>query len=406
MAYDAELAQRIRERMTAVAEVSEKKMFGGLAFLTSGNMTVGVYGDSLMARIAPEAMDAALAEPGVRPFDMDGRPMREWVLVAGEDLSADDELKRWIDRARRLPPVESNQGLFHFTEPMPAYAGSYLHKWDSPVHTHSFVEIAFAVSGTATHHSQAGQREMRPGDVLLLRPGVWHGYQECQRFEVYNCCFSSELLRRELAWTREDPLLGFLLWVGPYSSPGRGVLTISLPPSVLGECLAHLDALAGLRHRPLALHRPDIVGRLSLLFGQLGQAVAQTRSELPGESGSAHPAVIQAMRLLEADLARDWTLTGLAAELHLARGYLVRLFNAATGLPPMAYLGQLRAEHAAVLLLHSDEPVTSIGRAVGWPDQSGFARRFKAHYGLSATTYRKRFATRATHLHLPATAAS
>jgi AraC family L-rhamnose operon transcriptional activator RhaR len=234
---------------------------------------------------------------------------------------------------------------------------------------------------------------MRPGDVLLLRPGVWHGYENCQRFEVYNCCFGSELLRRELAWTREDPLLGFLLWAGPYSSSGRGVLTISLPPSVLGDCLVHLDALAALRHHPPALHRPDIVGRLSLLFGQLGLAVAQARGELSGEPGPAHPAVVQAMRLLEADLARDWTLTGLAAELHLAPGYLVRLFNAATGLPPMAYLGQLRAEHAAVLLLHSDEPVTSIGRAVGWPDQSGFARRFKAHYGLSATTYRRRFAT-------------
>jgi AraC family L-rhamnose operon transcriptional activator RhaR len=274
-----------------------------------------------------------------------------------------------------------------------------LHERDSPVHTHSFVEIAFAVSGAATHHSQAGQREMQPGDVLVLRPGVWHGYQDCQLFEVYNCCFSSELLRRELSWTREDPLLGFLLWAGPYSSPGRGVLTISLPPSVLGDCLIHLDALAALRHRPLALHRPDIVGRLALLFGQLGQVVAQARSDLSAESGAAHPAVVQAMRLLEADLARNWTLTGLAAELHLAPGYLVRLFNAATGLPPMAYLGQLRAEHAAVLLLHSEEPVTSIGRAVGWPDQSGFARRFKAHYGLSATTYRKRFATRSAHLH-------
>lgn len=287
---------------------------------------------------------------------------------------------------------------------MPAYAGCYLHKWDSPVHTHSFVEIAFAVGGSATHHSQAGRREMRPGEVLLLRPGVWHGYENCQRFEVYNCCFGSELLRRELAWTREDPLLGFLLWAGPYSSTGRGVLTISLPPSVLDDCLVHLDALAALRHHPPALHRPDIVGRLSLLFGQLGQAVAQARGELPGEPGSAHPAIVQAMRLLEADLARDWTLTGLAAELHLAPGYLVRLFNAATGLPPMAYLGQLRAEHAAVLLLHSDEPVTSIGRAVGWPDQSSFARRFKAHYGLSATTYRRRFATGTTHRHQPAAA--
>ena len=177
--------------------------------------------------------------------------------------------------------------------------------------------------------------------------------------------------------------------------PAAGVLTISLPPSVLGDCLVHLDALAALRHRPPALHRPNIVGRLSLLFGQLGQAAAQARGEPPGGPRSAHPAVVQAMRLLEADLARNWTLTGLAAELHFAPGYLVRLFNAATGLPPMVYLGQLRAEHAAVLLLHSDEPVTSIGRAVGWPDQSGFARRFKARYGLSATTYRKRFATRA-----------
>ena len=62
------------------------------------------------------------------------------------------------------------------------------------------------------------------------------------------------------------------------------------------------------------------------------------------------------------------------------------------------FLAQVRAEHAAVLLPHSDKPVTGIGRAVGWPDQNYFARRFKAHYGLSATTYRKRFATQAAHL--------
>ena len=65
--------------MTAVAGVSEKKMFGGLAFLTLGNMTVGVHGDDLIARIDPKTMDAALAEPGVRPFDMTGRPMRGWL---------------------------------------------------------------------------------------------------------------------------------------------------------------------------------------------------------------------------------------------------------------------------------------------------------------------------------------
>ena len=105
------------------------------------------------------------------------------------------------------------------------------------------------------------------------------------------------------------------------------------------------------------------------------------------------------MRLFEA---------GLAAPLDADRarrpaaprpvGYLVRLFKASTGLPPMAYLAQLRAEHAATLLLHSDQPVTSISQAVGWPDQNYFARRFKAHYGLSATTYRARFAAGADRL--------
>jgi TfoX/Sxy family transcriptional regulator of competence genes len=107
MAYDDALAQRVRDRMEDEPGVSEKKMFGGLAFLTVGNMTVGVYGDDLIARIGPEATDAALAEPGVRLFDMTGRPMRGWVLVAGDGL-ADDELERWIGRARSyvdtLPP--------------------------------------------------------------------------------------------------------------------------------------------------------------------------------------------------------------------------------------------------------------------------------------------------------------
>jgi AraC family L-rhamnose operon transcriptional activator RhaR len=300
------------------------------------------------------------------------------------------------------PPLGTSQGLFHFTEGTLAYAGPYLHEHDSPVHTHSFVEIAFAVRGRATHHCLAGRRDVRAGDVILLRPGVWHGYENPQPLEVYNCCFSSELLRRELSWTREDPLLGYLLWAAPYSAPGRGVLTTSLDPPTLDECLAHLDALAALRHRPLAQHRGDVVGRLSLVFSQLARAAVRAHGAQAHEPGPVHPAVGRAMRLLEADVTRPWTLTGLAGELHLAPGYLIRLFKATTGLPPMAYLAQLRAEHAAVLLLHSDEPITGIGRAVGWPDQNYFARRFKAHYGLSATTYRKRFATGAAHLRDPA----
>ena len=300
-------------------------------------------------------------------------------------------------------PMDTSRDVFYFTEGSLAYAGHYLHAEDNPAHTHTFVEIAFAIGGSGIHHSVAGRHELSRGDVVLLRPGVWHGYEGCRRLELYNCCFSSELLRRELSWTREDPLLGYLLWTGPYAMAGRGMLSFSLPEETFGACMAHLEALAALRRCSLARYRGDILGRLSLLLSELGR-VAQPGPGLPGtlaaaQGGPLHPAVGRAMRLLEASIARPWTLTELAEELHLAPGYLVRLFKAATGLPPMAYLAQVRAEHAAVLLLHSDEPVTGIGRAVGWPDQNYFARRFKAHYGLSATTYRKRFATRVAHLH-------
>jgi TfoX/Sxy family transcriptional regulator of competence genes len=107
MAYDGALAERLRDRLRDSAGVSEKKMFGGLAFLTHGNMTVGVYGDDLIARIGPDSMDAAMARSGVRAFDITGRPMRGWVLVAGEALD-DETLDHWLAEAAgyvaTLPP--------------------------------------------------------------------------------------------------------------------------------------------------------------------------------------------------------------------------------------------------------------------------------------------------------------
>jgi AraC-like DNA-binding protein/mannose-6-phosphate isomerase-like protein (cupin superfamily) len=299
------------------------------------------------------------------------------------------------------PPLGTAQGLFHFTDGALAHAVPYLHDHDSPVHTHSFVEIAFTVSGAGTHNCLNGRHELRAGDVVLLRPGVWHGYENCRNLNMYNCCFSSELLRRELSWTREDPLLGYLLWTGPYLGQGYGMLNMHLEPDTLAECQSHLTALASLWHQPPGTHRGDIVGRLALLLSQLGRTVAGTYTHLLTGAGPAHPAVGQAMRLLEAAPAHRWTLPGLAEQLHLAPGYLVRVFKAGTGLPPMAYLARLRAEMAATLLLRTDQPVTAIGRAVGWPDQNYFARRFKAHYGLSATTYRARFAAHAARLQRP-----
>ena len=109
MAYDEQLAHRVRGRLGTVDGVTERAMFGGLAFLVDGNMAVGLTGGGeLMVRLGPDAGDAALDEPYTRPFDMTGRPMRGWILVEAAGIATGAQLGAWVERgvafARTLPP--------------------------------------------------------------------------------------------------------------------------------------------------------------------------------------------------------------------------------------------------------------------------------------------------------------
>ena len=108
MAYDDDLANRVRERLAAEEAVTEQAMFGGLAFLLAGNMAVCVTGDELMVRVGPDGAEAALAQPHARQFAMTGRPMRNWVLVGAQALRTTPQLAGWVGRgvafARSLPP--------------------------------------------------------------------------------------------------------------------------------------------------------------------------------------------------------------------------------------------------------------------------------------------------------------
>jgi TfoX N-terminal domain len=98
MAYDEGLATRVRDVLGDRPGLAEKKMFGGLAFLLHGNMACGVRGDDLIVRVAAEVADAAQVEPGTRPFDLTGRPMKGWLLVDPDGHAEDEDLRRWVDR--------------------------------------------------------------------------------------------------------------------------------------------------------------------------------------------------------------------------------------------------------------------------------------------------------------------
>jgi TfoX/Sxy family transcriptional regulator of competence genes len=109
MAYDEALADRLRSELAGEGAVTEKKMFGGLAFLLGGNLAVGIRGEDLMVRVGPEGADEALARPHARRSFMGEREMKGWILVAPEGV-AGDALGEWVRRgvgyARSLPAKE------------------------------------------------------------------------------------------------------------------------------------------------------------------------------------------------------------------------------------------------------------------------------------------------------------
>jgi TfoX/Sxy family transcriptional regulator of competence genes len=110
MAYDEVLAERIRQRLSRHKGIEEKKMFGGIGFLLNGNMLVGVWKQSLIVRLGPEEADEALKEPHVSEFNITGRSMKGWVLVAADGLADEARLDGWISRAvkfvAKLPTKE------------------------------------------------------------------------------------------------------------------------------------------------------------------------------------------------------------------------------------------------------------------------------------------------------------
>jgi TfoX/Sxy family transcriptional regulator of competence genes len=97
MAYDERLAARVRVCLNGRAGITERKMFGGLAFLLDGKMTVGVLGDELVVRAGAERYARALASKHARPMDFTGRPMTGMVYVSPAGIARGPALKRWVD---------------------------------------------------------------------------------------------------------------------------------------------------------------------------------------------------------------------------------------------------------------------------------------------------------------------
>jgi hypothetical protein len=108
VAYDEALADRVREALSDRQELSEREMFGGIAFMLAGNMACGVIGDDLLVRLGKEDAAKALEERHVRPMDFTGKPMKTTVYVDPAGTASDSDVAGWVDAAagfaESLPP--------------------------------------------------------------------------------------------------------------------------------------------------------------------------------------------------------------------------------------------------------------------------------------------------------------
>ena len=102
MAYDEALAVRIRDILAGRTSITEKRMFGGLAFLLDGRMFCGIVKNDLMVRVGPERYETALRTPHARPMDFTGRPMTGYVFVGPAGYSREKTLARWVKSGTRF----------------------------------------------------------------------------------------------------------------------------------------------------------------------------------------------------------------------------------------------------------------------------------------------------------------
>jgi AraC family L-rhamnose operon transcriptional activator RhaR len=276
----------------------------------------------------------------------------------------------------------------HGRRPTPIYVNHGRMQGDHAPHDHDFLEIVVVSDGEAVHRHAGGDERIAAGDALVVRPGTWHAYRAAA-MRYWDCCIPGEVLRRELAWTSADPLLGRLLWSAPFEAERNGIMRLALPSPALAAAEEQLAAMAAETDARSPGRHAAVVGRLLILAGVLAGSLEQRADANPDAAG--HPAVQRAIGLLTDEPARDWSLAMISTELRLAPAYVARLFTAATGLPPRAWLIRHRLELAAGMLLRSDLAVAEIGAQVGWPDANLFARRFRAQYGVSASAWRSRY---------------
>jgi AraC family L-rhamnose operon transcriptional activator RhaR len=258
------------------------------------------------------------------------------------------------------------------------------------IHDHLFHEIVYVESGSADHVTAGPPRKLRPGDLIVIRPHVWHGYHETRNFTIINCLFTSRTMQR----------------LAPLLSPVRGTLELLRrksrrarrePPVVLhlrpAQRPAVQDRLARImheeQHRTNGWESSAFAALLDILVSTARLSQSQLADEPRPLPDRTDAAVLDSVSRLEANYTRPPSLTDLASAAGVSPGHLSRSFSRRMGMGIVEFVHHLRCEEACRLLRWSDEPISKIATQVGYDEIAYFSRCFRRQIGQSPRAYRQ-----------------
>ncbi len=273
-------------------------------------------------------------------------------------------------------------------------SGLYVHRISHHAqigaHDHIFHEIVYVESGGAEHHTAAGVQKLRPGDVIVIRPQIWHAYHEPRDLTIINCLIDAQVMHRLGTMLTSVP--------GAFELYQRRIPEQSrTPPVVLHASPAERAALLGRlqsimleqRQQQSGWEAAAMAGLLDVLVGIIrltGSRPGDPPSRLPQHSEQA---VLDVASYLESHYAEAVHLDALAARVDLSPAHLSRCFSKRMGMGVVEYMHRLRAEEACRLLRCTGDSISDIALRVGYEEIAYFSRCFRAQIGQSPRDYRR-----------------
>lgn len=272
----------------------------------------------------------------------------------------------------------------------PIYVKKIAPQEPTHLHEHVYHEIALIESGSADHFSSEGHRKLFAGDILIIKPRVWHQYLNTKNLCVVNCLFDRRILNHQKVFLN---LVGsaFELFRKPTPNPQ------TTPPVILHASPAQRQLISDSMHtmiRELNDRAPDheaalVVNLLNVILtiSRIHQGTHPTAPS--GLTPEVKDQVNAIVTYLENHFREQIALQELSQRFHVSTSYLSRIFSRQMGMGIIDYIHFLRIEEACFLLRHSDWSISRIAGEVGYDEIPYFSRRFRRETGKAPSQYRE-----------------